>query len=44
MHDGPMEDNVQRPRWGDRLRSPEFWMIAGPVLLFVVVFVVVLVD
>jgi hypothetical protein len=34
----------QRPRWFSRVTSADFWMIAGPVLLFLAVFIVVLID
>jgi hypothetical protein len=39
-----MDDNRQRLRWFDRATSPDFWMVAAPILFFVAVFVLVLID
>jgi len=39
-----MDDNRQRPRRLGRTTSPDFWLIAGAVLLFLAVFIVVLID
>lgn len=44
VHDGRVDDNGQRPRWFDRATSPDFWIIAGPILLFLGVFILVLID
>ena len=39
-----MDDNRQRPRRLGRTTSPDFWLIAGAVLLFLAVFIAVLID
>jgi hypothetical protein len=39
-----MQDDRQPQSWLDRATSPDFWMIAGPVLFFLAVFVLVLLD
>jgi hypothetical protein len=39
-----MDDDRQGPTWRERVRSPDFWMLAGAILFFLAVFVAVLID
>jgi hypothetical protein len=39
-----MDDDRHSPRWFERVTSADFCLIAGPVLLFLAIFVLVLID